>query len=433
MKRSTLVPLALLCCGALALGACGSDESPSDSSGPTTITVMTWESAETNAAIDKALASFANPGIKVSRIDAPSGNYGDQLASLTQAKKLPDLFWCGNDTEQQYTSQGLLVDWSKRLAEGPADFNESAFVPVSVQNWKTADGKMGGLPSLMNTYGVWYNADAFKAAGLAEPKAGWTWDDMFTAAKTLANKNGAKYGLLADGLTEKDGPFAMSAYAVSAGGAPFTDSVNQPTKVTIDPKYAEGVAKLADGVKSGAIAPPGYDASSAQSLFAGGKVPMVWGGQWLAAGFLTDKPSIDYGFAPMPQVDTPTTVYDAVGICTPSYTKNQDAAYEVLRYLNTTVMGEVLKTSPVAAPAYIKGQETYFSALNAGKLTSVVDAVKTGLQTEQTVGVRFTTAYSGQVNDVVTANWPGILKGEKPVSELSTMADQINKIITSNS
>ena len=60
---------------------------------------------------------------------------------------------------------------------------------------------MGGLPSLMNTYGVWYNADAFTAAGLPLPKAGWTWDDMYTAAAKLANKNGAKYGLVADQLT----------------------------------------------------------------------------------------------------------------------------------------------------------------------------------------------------------------------------------------
>src|SRR3712207_6190082 len=116
MKRSTLVPFALVCAGVLAaVGACGGGESPSQGSGPATVTVMTWESAETNAAIDKALATFANPDVKVQRIDAPSGKYGDQLASLTQAKKLPDLFWCGNDTALQYASQGLLVDWSKRF------------------------------------------------------------------------------------------------------------------------------------------------------------------------------------------------------------------------------------------------------------------------------------------------------------------------------
>ena len=57
-----------------------------------------------------------------------------------------------------------------------------------MKNWKTADGQMGGLPSLMNTYGVWYNIDAFKAAGVPEPKAGWTWDDMYAAADKLATR-----------------------------------------------------------------------------------------------------------------------------------------------------------------------------------------------------------------------------------------------------
>jgi ABC-type glycerol-3-phosphate transport system substrate-binding protein len=108
-----------------------------------------------------------------------------------------------------------------------------------MDNWKTADGQMGGLPSLMNTYGVWYNADAFTAAGLPLPKAGWTWDEMYADAAKLANKNGAKYGLVADQLTSPDGPFTMSMYAVSAGGAPFTDNVNHPTKAEADDKYTE--------------------------------------------------------------------------------------------------------------------------------------------------------------------------------------------------
>ena len=432
MNRS--IPLTLACSAALlAASACsGGGSAPASSSDPATVTVMTWESAETNAEIDKALAKFPNTKIKIKRVDAPSGNYGDQLASITQAKKLPDLFWCGNDTEQQYTSQGLLVDWSKRLGSGPSDFNASSFVPASVQNWKTADGKMGGLPTLMNAYGIWYNADAFAAASVPLPKAGWTWDDMFSAAKALANKNGAKYGLIAEALSEKDGPYSMSLYSTSAGGAPFVDSVNRPTKVTIDPKYREGVGKLAESVKAGATAPPGYDVSTAQALFASGKVPMVWGGQWLAAGFLTDKPTVKYGYAPMPQVSSPVALTDAVGICTPSYTKNQDADYEVLRYLNTTVMGEVLKKSPVAAPAYVPGQQTYYDALKAGKLDFVADTVKAGLGATNTVGVRLTTAYSSQVTDQITANWPGILTGEKPLTALDSMAAEINKIITAN-
>ena len=438
MNRSKSVPLALALTGALvALSACGgsgdTSSSASRSSGTTTVTVMTWESAETNAAIDAALAGFSSPGVQVKRLESPSGNYGDKLAALTQAKQLPDLFWCGNDTEQQYTQQGLLVDWSSRFKDG-GDFGPSNFVPATIDNWKTADGKMGGLPSLVNTYGIWYDADAFAKAGVPLPKAGWTWDDMFSAASKLANRNGAKYGLVADPLTNADGPWAMSAYSVSAGGAPLVSSIHTPDKVTVDPKFAEGVGKLAASVQSGATAPPGYDASNAQAQLAAGKLPMLWSGQWLAAGYLTNKPTVKVGFAPMPVADAakPTTIYDAVGICTPSTTKNQDATFTVLKFLNATVMGDMLKKAPVAPPAFSGAQSTYFSALDAGQLTGVTEAVRTSLGAPATVGVRPTTTYSAQIADVVTAEWGPILQGKKPLSELTGMAQQIDKVISSN-
>jgi multiple sugar transport system substrate-binding protein len=112
VTSSRTIGAVLACAGLLtATAACSGSDSDDKASGPVTVNVMTWESPETNKAIDKALAGFKDDNITVKRLDTPSGGYGDKLASLTQAKKLPDLFWCGNDTEQQYTSQGLLVDW----------------------------------------------------------------------------------------------------------------------------------------------------------------------------------------------------------------------------------------------------------------------------------------------------------------------------------
>jgi ABC-type glycerol-3-phosphate transport system substrate-binding protein len=428
VKRIYLVTT-LACAGLLTATACSGSDSGGTSDGPVTVTVMTWESAPTNAAIKQALAGFKDDNIKVELLETPAGNFGDKLASLTQAKKLPDLFWCGNDTEQQYTTQGLLVDWTEKINGGDGDFKADKFVPSAMENWKTADGQMGGLPSLMNTYGVWYNADAFTAAGVPVPKAGWTWDEMYAAATKLANKNGAKYGLVADQLTAADAPFTMSMYSVSAGGAPFTDNVNHPTKAEADAKYTEGVTKLIDGIKSGAVAPPGYDASNSQSLFAAGKVPMMFGGQWLAAGFQTDKPKIKYGFAPFPQVETPATLYDSVGICTPSYTKDQDATYKVLEYINTKVWDAVLPASPVAPPAYTPAQTSYFDALTKAQQSTVVDTVKADLAAEKTVGVRFTTQWAQQVGDLTTAYYQPILTGKKPVSELQTYVGKVNDLI----
>ncbi|MFJ1967289.1 ABC transporter substrate-binding protein [Streptomyces sp. NPDC087903] len=430
MKRTLHAAGALLAAGGLlAISACGGS-SGKESGGKTTVTVMTWESSATNKLIDKALAAFHDPDITVKRIDTPNGNYGDKLASLTQAKKLPDLFWCGNDTELQYTGQGLLTDWSSKLS-GSGDFTSGSFEPTAMKNWKTADGKIGGVPSLMNTYGVWYDIDAFKTAGVPLPTAGWTWDEMYAAADKL-HKKGAKYGLVADAMTGADAPFSLSLYSLSAGGAPFADSVNQPTKATVDAKYTEGVGKLVAGIKSGAVAPPGYDTSNQQSLFAAGQIPMLWSGQWLAAGFLTDKPKIKYGFAPLPQVDKPATLYDAVGICTPSYTQNADATFKVLSYLDSTVWTKVLPDSPVAVPAYSAAQNAYYDALSKAGLPTVASTVKADLNAPLTMGVRFTTQWASQSNDLITAYWPDILQGKKPLSDLQTMTDKINDVIKSN-
>jgi ABC-type glycerol-3-phosphate transport system substrate-binding protein len=431
LKRTLHAAGALLATGGLlATSACGGS-SGQESGGKTTVTVMTWESNATNKLIDKALAGFQDPDITVKRIDTPNGNYSDKLSALTQAKKLPDLFWCGNDTEQQYTGQGLLTDWSSRLS-GSGDFTTGSFDATAMKNWKTADGKIGGVPSLMNTYGIWYDIDAFKAAGVSVPTAGWTWDQMYEAATTLHEK-GAKYGLVADAMTALDAPFSLSLYSQSAGGAPFTDDVHHPTKVTVDATYTEGVSKLVSGIRSGAVAPPGYDISNQQSLFSAGQIPMLWSGQWLAAGFLTDKPRIKYGFAPLPQADRSATLYDAVGICTPSYTKNADATFKVLKYLDSTVWTKVLPDSPVAVPAYTGAQESYFDALGKAGQTTVASTVRTDLKASSTIGVRFTTQWASQAIDLVTAYWPDILQGKKPLSDLQTMADKINEVIKSNS
>ncbi|MFD8923860.1 ABC transporter substrate-binding protein [Streptomyces mirabilis] len=430
MKRTLHAAGALLAAGGLlATSACGGS-SGQESGGKTTVTVMTWESNATNKLIDQALAGFQDPDITVKRIDTPNGNYSDKLSALTQAKKLPDLFWCGNDTEQQYTGQGLLTDWSSKLS-GSGDFGTGSFDATAMKNWKTADGRIGGVPSLMNTYGIWYDIDAFKAAGIPVPAAGWTWDQMYEAAAKLHAK-GAKYGLVADAMTALDAPFSLSLYSQSAGGAPFTDDVHHPTKVTVDATYTEGVSKLVAGIKSGAVAPPGYDISNQQSLFSAGEIPMLWSGQWLAAGFLTDKPKIKYGFAPLPQADKPATLYDAVGICTPSYTKNADATFKVLKYLDSTVWTKVLPDSPVAVPAYTRAQDSYFNALDKAGQTTVASTVRTDLKASSTIGVRFTTQWASQAGDLITAYWPDIVQGKKPLSDLQTMADKINEVIKSN-
>jgi multiple sugar transport system substrate-binding protein len=415
----------------MVLSACGD----TSSGGNQTVTVMTWESTATNTLIDSALQKFMqqNPTIKVQRIASPNSDYGQKLSSLVLAKKLPDVFWAGNDTEQQYGAQGLLYDYGTLANAAPsASFDMSKFAPSTIVNWRSGS-KLYGLPSLLNTYGFWYNADEFTQAGLPLPKPGWTYQEMLHDAQVLTQKNGNKvsrYGL----VNPPDDPFAINNYAVSAGATSFEDKVINPTAVTVSPEFIEGTKLFASAIQSGYVTPPGYDTTNAQDSFSAGKIPMLYGGQWLAAGFLQGKPSIKYGFAPLPIVKNRVQIYDAVGICSPSYIKNPNAVWKVMQFLASTAWETILPGSPVAPAAYVPSSDPYFATLKSAGLQSVAESVNYGLTTDNKVGVRFIAPWSSKATDVITADWNNILLEKTPTEAgVQKMVQQINDLIKENS
>lgn len=426
----TSIVLLLLLLTSLSIAACGGSDT---GSGPKTVTFMTWETVDTNKLIDQAMAEFMkqNPDIKVQRIPSPNSDYGQKLSSLVLAKKLPDIFWAGNDTEQQYGAQGLLYDWSSQAQQSSGDFDINKFAPNSLANWKTSD-KLYGLPTLMNTYGIWYNEDLFKQAGLPLPKIGWTYDEMLHDAQVLTQKDGGKvsrYGL----WNTPDDPFLTNNCAVSAGGTSFEDKLLNPSSVTVSPEFINCAKMFAGAVQNGSVTPPGYNTDTAQDSFVAGKIPMFYNGQWLAAGFLQSKPGFKYGFAPLPQVKKNVQVYDAVGIASPTYIKNPDATWKVMQFLASKAWETVLPGSPVAPAAYVPSSTPYFDTLKKDDLSSVADSVNYTLNTPDKVGIRFVAPWSSKATDVITANWNDILLGKKPLeSGTQQMVQQINDIIKSN-
>jgi multiple sugar transport system substrate-binding protein len=402
------------------------------SASPVTVTIMTWETPATNALIDKAMAAFmaSHPAIKVVRLASPASNYGQKLSSMIVAHRLPDLFWAGNDTALQYGAQGILYDWTTYAKTASSGYNINNFAPSAVANW-TLNGHLYGLPSLMNTYGAWYNESLLKAAGVALPKPGWTFQEMLHDAQVLAAKetgSGPHYGLIAP----PDGPFDMSEYSVSAGGAPFVNSITNPTKVTVSPQFIQGTTLMAQAVQKGYVSPPSYDSSNSATDFAGGKIPMLFGGQWLAAGWLLSPPSFKFGFTPYPIVSKVSQPYDAVGIVSPKYIANPAAVWQVLQYLDTTAWETVLPASPVAPAAYTPASGPYFQKLKSAGLSSVAASVTYEMSSPVKGAIRFNPTWATQANNVITAQWNDILMGKTPVASGSqSMAAAINKVIAS--
>ena len=152
-------------------------------------------------------------------------------------------------------------------------------------------------------------------------------------------------------------------------------------------------------------------------------------GQWLAQSFGNDAKGFEWGWAPLPSQSTPATFYDAIGMCTPQSTANADDTWEVAKFLETEVIPEVMAQTPVAPPAYEPGRQGYLDSIKDLAGSTISDTLEYSLGVENTTGVRLTTTWASQAGDLAVQVWTPILKGEKPIEEVSEYVDGVNQFI----
>ena len=81
-----------------------------------------------------------------------------------------------------------LTDWTQQ-----PDVNWEDFVP-GAREAATFEGKVLGIPALIDNLALVYNKTLFDEAGLEYPNADWTWDDLRAAAKALTDPAKKQFG-----------------------------------------------------------------------------------------------------------------------------------------------------------------------------------------------------------------------------------------------
>jgi sn-glycerol 3-phosphate transport system substrate-binding protein len=143
--------------------------------------------------IDGYVADFEkeNPGIKVNAIYA--GTYQDTLVKALTALKSGEP---PNIAVLLSTDMFTLIDEDAitpfdDLLKDPADkLWAQSFYPAFMANSQTG-GKTWGIPFQRSTIVMYWNKDAFKAAGLDPDKAPDTWDELVAAGKKLTQRDGS--------------------------------------------------------------------------------------------------------------------------------------------------------------------------------------------------------------------------------------------------
>ncbi|MER7503357.1 sugar ABC transporter substrate-binding protein [Nonomuraea pusilla] len=185
--RRRLAGLSLLGLLTLTAAACGSGGSgaqqPAD--GPATITM--WTRAATQAQSERLVEAYNKTHknqVKLTVI--PTDNYQPRIAAAAGAKQLPDLFAADVIFVPNYTSQGLFMDITDRVAALP--FKDK--LAPSHMKLGTLDGRQYTVPHTLDLSVWFWNKDLYSKAGLDPEKGPATLKEFAEQATTVQEKLG---------------------------------------------------------------------------------------------------------------------------------------------------------------------------------------------------------------------------------------------------
>ncbi len=165
---------------------------PDNGAGQTTLSfaVYDWE----EAAYKDLVKAFeeANPDIHVRlasineilELDLMSGEWPDDAWARLAARADVISLGAGPDVVEQ----SLVRDLTPFIRSDP-NFQADDFYPGALESVQW-DGGTWMLPTQITFDLIYFNKDAFDAAGLSYPQAGWTWEDFLNAARALTLLDG---------------------------------------------------------------------------------------------------------------------------------------------------------------------------------------------------------------------------------------------------
>lgn len=233
---------------------------------------------------------------------------GDELKIALQQGKEPDLVGCYSLKEMVENDYIASIDDIPEIAETVAKNNDVRDEGSNVYN-----GKMYLAAVSTQVYGLAYNKDMFKAAGIVdengEAKPPATLDEMREDAKILTNTDKKEYGIVLPGKWGGwYGCEIFPAAETASGSADYNYELGE-----YDFSGYKPVMEMIMGLKEdGSVYPgmEGLDNDPARARFAEGNIGMKFAVSW-DVGVWNDqfKAKCDWGIAPLPAVSEDERYY----------------------------------------------------------------------------------------------------------------------------
>jgi multiple sugar transport system substrate-binding protein len=294
--------LTVLTATALAAAGCGSDangggssSASGSSSGSSPATIQVWEGwtgqeAKTWAHLVSQYQA-QHPGQKVQSLFVNSDDTLQKVTTAVKGGSPPDIAYLYGSWAPNVAQIPQVVDLTQAVKQASVNWDDFY---VGERDAATVNGKVIGVPALVDNLAVVYNKKLFAKAGLTPPSADWTWQDFVNDAQKLTDSPAKQYGTAYVTPGSEDTVWHYEALLWEAGGSVLTpDNKQAAFNSAAGLQALETLRTMAVTNKSMYLDPTD---NAYANLFNSGKLGMLVTGPWDLSAF----PDVDYGVQVMP-------------------------------------------------------------------------------------------------------------------------------------
>jgi multiple sugar transport system substrate-binding protein len=370
VRISRLTKVLAVAAAAVLLAACGgggSGSSGSSGSGnkPVTLTWFMWSGSavEKNAWLHIAdMVTAKYPNIKIQFETTLFNGFWTKLTTEAASGSASCIIGLQGERAPQFGS--LLLPLDDYMSK--AGIKASDYVPSITQGLQNG-GKQVALPYDVGPFVMFYNKDAFKAAGLKEPRIGWTTDEFLADAKALTKA--PKYGFWAQSDIGQLLPWVLSSSGKSALNADGKLDVNNPEWHASAQWYTDLVSKE----KVSPQIPSANSSSATANQFLAGNTYMALDGPWDLINARAQA-KFKVGIAPMPTGAAGSKTWsDGSGFGITKNCKNPDQAFQAISVIVGADAENYLGNLGRAYPALISTQPSWYKGNHTEDVKPIMD------------------------------------------------------------
>ncbi|HEX9066636.1 MAG TPA: ABC transporter substrate-binding protein [Streptosporangiaceae bacterium] len=289
-RLRTLTTLTACALAAAGLAACGTGSG----GGGSGKSISIWEgyTGAEQTEFTKLVAQYEKKsGVNVNVLQVNNDNTLQKVLTAVRGGTPPDIAYLYGSWAPNIAKIPQVVDLTKVVAKPSVNWNDFW---VGERAVATVNGKVIGVPALVDNLAVVYNKTLFAQAGLKPPTAGWTWTQFQADAKALTKPAIKQYGTAYVTPGTEDTVWHWEPLLWEAGGAILNAS---NTKAAFD--SPAGLTSL-NTLRTMAVTDHSVYLDPADqpyaTLFNSGKIGMLVTGPWDLSGF----GNVKYGVQIMP-------------------------------------------------------------------------------------------------------------------------------------